>query len=91
MASTIVITSVLCGTCKNTGVVVLFFIFLLFLGLLYMIGVIGFAAGWGAKRVMDLCGTQSDPFVSADCQTGMYIMLCALQATGQRWSSVATG
>ncbi|VVC29064.1 Lipoma HMGIC fusion partner-like protein [Cinara cedri] len=39
-------------------------------GLLYLIGVICFAAGWGSERVAMLCGTQSEPFVSADCTTG---------------------
>lgn len=34
-------------------------------------GVICFAAGWGSDRVIMLCGTQSEPFVSADCTTGM--------------------
>lgn len=41
-----------------------------FSGLLYLIGVICFAAGWGSERVAMLCGTQSEPFVSADCSTG---------------------
>jgi len=38
--------------------------------LLYLIGVICFAAGWGSERVVMLCGTQSVPFVSADCTNG---------------------
>ncbi|XP_015380069.1 PREDICTED: lipoma HMGIC fusion partner-like 2 protein [Diuraphis noxia] len=38
--------------------------------LLYLIGVICFAAGWGSERVVLLCGTQSVPFVSADCTNG---------------------
>ncbi|XP_025424994.1 LHFPL tetraspan subfamily member 2 protein [Sipha flava] len=39
-------------------------------GLLYLIGVICFAAGWGSERIVRLCGAQSEPFVSADCTTG---------------------
>lgn len=39
-------------------------------GLLYLMGVICFAAGWGSERVAMLCGTQAEPFVSADCTTG---------------------
>ncbi|XP_050422962.1 LHFPL tetraspan subfamily member 2 protein [Adelges cooleyi] len=39
-------------------------------GLLYMMGVICFAAGWGSERVVMLCGTQAEPFVSANCVMG---------------------
>lgn len=47
--------------------------FYIFSGLLYLMGVICFAAGWGSERVVMLCGTQAEPFVSADCMTGKLI------------------
>lgn len=41
-----------------------------FPGLLYLMGMICFAAGWGSERMVMLCGNQAEPFVSADCTTG---------------------
>lgn len=53
-------------------------LFICLLVLLYLIGVICFAAGWGSERVVVLCGTQSVPFVSADCTNGMFMMRMAI-------------
>ncbi|XP_015608328.1 LHFPL tetraspan subfamily member 2 protein [Cephus cinctus] len=39
-------------------------------GIIYLLGIILYAAGWGAERVRRMCGVESDAFYLADCSLG---------------------
>ncbi|XP_043288761.1 LHFPL tetraspan subfamily member 2a protein [Venturia canescens] len=41
-----------------------------FAGLLYVLGIILYLAGWGAERVQKICGPDADAFYLGDCSFG---------------------
>ncbi|KAL1131380.1 hypothetical protein AAG570_010997 [Ranatra chinensis] len=42
-------------------------------GLLYILGMVMYAAGWGSARVVRLCGGEAHPFYLGDCSLGWSI------------------
>lgn len=41
-----------------------------FIGLVYLIGMVLYPAGWGAERVKKMCGKDADIFSPGDCVLG---------------------
>ncbi|XP_075233831.1 LHFPL tetraspan subfamily member 2 protein [Lycorma delicatula] len=52
-------------------------------GLLYLLGLICYAAGWGSGRVQRLCGKEAAPFSIGDCSIGwaLYITVIGIVLT----------
>ncbi|BES92986.1 unnamed protein product [Nesidiocoris tenuis] len=39
-------------------------------GILYLLGMVMYASGWGSRRVIRLCGEEAQPFYLGDCSIG---------------------
>jgi hypothetical protein len=44
----------------------------IFIGILYIFGMILYPAGWGAERVQRICGPEADAFYPANCNLGKF-------------------
>lgn len=44
----------------------------IFTGILYILGMILYPAGWGAERVQRICGSEADAFYPANCSLGKF-------------------
>ena len=42
----------------------------MFASVLFSIGLLAYPAGWGSRRVTELCGPESDAFILGSCQLG---------------------
>lgn len=52
------------------GATLIWWIFVIFIGILYLFGMILYPAGWGAERVQRICGPEADAFYLANCSLG---------------------
>ncbi|XP_014212029.1 LHFPL tetraspan subfamily member 2 protein [Copidosoma floridanum] len=52
-------------------------------GVIYLLGMILYLAGWGAERVQRICGAEADAFYLADCSLGwaFYSAVCGILLT----------
>jgi hypothetical protein len=55
-------------------------LFYLIAGIIYLLGMILYSAGWGAERVQRICGIEADAFYLANCTLGKtFFILLTIQ------------